>query len=94
MPISCALDSVRRGNECYSMPIQTKVRKIGNSLGIVLPKEALQALHVEEGATLYLTEAPKSSLTITPESQGFNEKMNIAESLMQRYRNAFRELAK
>lgn len=76
------------------MPIETKVRKIGNSLGIVLPKEALQALRVEEGATLYLTEAPNSSLQITPERAGFAEKMRIAESLMDRYRNALRELAK
>jgi hypothetical protein len=43
---------------------------------------------------LFLTEAPKSALTITPERPGFDEKMQIAESLMGRYRNAFRELAK
>ncbi len=76
------------------MAIETKVRKIGNSLGIVLPKEALQSLKVEEGAALYLTEAPDGTLRITPESPGFDEKMRIAESLMQRYRNTFRELAK
>ena len=76
------------------MAIETKVRRIGNSLGIVLPKEALQRLHVEEGSTLYLTEAPEESLTITPERPGFKEKMQMAESLMNRYRNALRELAK
>ena len=76
------------------MPIATKVRKIGNSLGIVLPKEALQTLRVEEGATLFLTEAPKSSLTITPERPGFDETMRVAEDGMNRYRNALRELAK
>ncbi len=76
------------------MPIETKVRRIGNSLGIVLPKEALNALKVEEGATLYLTEAPENSLRVTPEKPGFAEKMVIVESLMQRYRNALRELAK
>lgn len=76
------------------MAIETKVRRIGNSLGIVLPKEALQRLRVEEGTTLYLTEAPNDSLAITVEKPGFREKMDIAESLMQRYRNAFRELAK
>jgi putative addiction module antidote len=76
------------------MIIETKVRKIGNSLGILLPKEAVQALRVEEGSTLYLTEAPNSSLNITPDRAGFKEKMDIAESLMRRYRNAFRELAK
>ena len=76
------------------MPIATKVRKIGNSLGIVLPKEALQILRVEEGATLFLTEAPKSSLTITPERPGFDVAMRVAEDGMNRYRNALRELAK
>jgi len=76
------------------MPIKTKVRKIGNSYGIVLPKEALQALKVEEGADLYLTEAPNHTLNINPERPGFDEKMGIVEDLMQRYRNTLRELAK
>ena len=76
------------------MNIQTKVRRIGNSLGIVLPKEAIQALHVKEGAALYLTEAPESSLRITTERKGFKEMMDIAESGMGHYRNALRELAK
>ncbi len=76
------------------MPIQTKVRKIGNSLGIVLPKEAVQALRVKEGDALYLTEAPNQSLTINPDRPGFKEIMDIAEEGMNRYRNALRELAK
>jgi putative addiction module antidote len=76
------------------MAMQSKIRKIGNSLGIVLPKEALQALKVGEGDVLFLTEAAECSLRITPERPGFEEKMNVAESLMNRYRNAFRELAK
>jgi putative addiction module antidote len=76
------------------MAIETKIRKIGNSLGIVLSKEALQTLKVEEGATVYLTEAPNNSLKINPEQPGFAEKMQLAEDLMQRYRNTFRELAK
>ena len=76
------------------MPIETKVRKIGNSYGIVLSKEALQALKVEEGATLYLTEAPNHSLNMTPERPGFGGIMRVAEEGMQRYRNTMRELAK
>lgn len=76
------------------MAIETKVRKIGNSLGIVLPKEALQALKVKEGATLYLTEAPECSLRVTPQRPGFADMMRIAERGMDRYRNALRELAK
>ena len=74
--------------------METKVRKIGNSYGIVLPKEALHAMKVKEGDTLYLTEAPESSLRITPGNKGFEDMMAIAKRGMQRYRNALRELAK
>jgi len=76
------------------MKLETKVRKIGNSLGIVLPKEALQAMKVGEGTTLYLTEAPGAGLRVTPEQPGFGEMMGIAERGMRKYRNALRELAK
>ena len=76
------------------MPIETKIRKIGNSYGIVLSKEALHTLKVEEGATVYLTEAPNNTLNINPERPGFNEKMRMAEDLLRRYRNTYRELAK
>jgi putative addiction module antidote len=76
------------------MTMKTKVRRIGNSLGIVLPKEAVQAMKVKEGATLYLTEAPECALQMTPERKGFEAKSKIAEDLMHRYRNALRELAK
>lgn len=74
--------------------METKVRKIGNSYGIVLSKEALRVLNVEEGDSLYLTEAPDGALRVTPERAGFKEKMEVADSLMRRYRNALRELAK
>lgn len=76
------------------MAIETKVRKIGNSLGIVLPKEALNTLKVEEGATLYLTAGPGGTLRVTPDQPGFEDMMKIAERGMQKYRNALRELAK
>ena len=74
--------------------MKTKVRKIGNSYGIVLPKAALQAMKVKEGDVLYLTAAPENGLQVTSHRDGFAEKMRIAEDLMGRYRNALRELAK
>lgn len=76
------------------MTMKTKVRKIGNSCGIVLPKAALQAMKVKEGDVLYLTESPERSLQVSAHRHGFAEKMRIAEDLMGRYRNALRELAK
>ena len=76
------------------MIAQSKVRKIGNSLGVVLPKEALQQLNAEEGTILYFTESPESSLRVTPERPGFEQFMKVANMGMHRYRNALRELAK
>jgi len=76
------------------MAYKTKLRKIGNSLGIVIPKEALAKLNVEEGATLYLTEAPDQKLQVMAGDEQFEKTMEIAREGMQRYRNALRELAK
>jgi putative addiction module antidote len=77
------------------MAYKTKLRKIGNSLGIVIPKAALQAMKVEEGATLYITEAPEGAVRVSSsESDAFDSMMAIAEKGMRKYRNALRELAK
>jgi putative addiction module antidote len=76
------------------MTKETKVRRIGNSLGIVLPKEILHELKVEEGATLYISGDAEGAVRLTPEKPGFKEKMAMAYDIMDRYRNALRELAK
>ncbi|MEM6821102.1 MAG: AbrB/MazE/SpoVT family DNA-binding domain-containing protein [Verrucomicrobiota bacterium] len=76
------------------MAYETKVRKIGNSLGIVLPKEALAQLKVKEGAKLYLTEAPEGKIEVTAADEEFAKIMEVADDLMHRYRNALKELAK
>jgi len=76
------------------MAYQVKVRKIGNSYGIVLPKEALNTLRVQEGDTLYLTEGAENSLQMRQSNEEFERKMAIAERGMRKYRNALRELAK
>lgn len=71
-----------------------KVRQIGNSLGVVLPKEALSRLNVAEGDMLYLTEAPDGSMRITPFDPAFDSQMRAAREGMNKYRNTLRELAK
>jgi len=76
------------------MAFELKVRKVGNSLGVVLPKEALAQLKVEEGQSLYLTEAPDGAYRVTAGDPEFARKMAVVESLSRRYRNALRELAK
>lgn len=76
------------------MVVKTKVRRIGNSLGIILPQEALETLKVQEGTSLYLTEAPNQTMQVTAEETDFARTMEVAERCMDRYRNALRELAK
>jgi putative addiction module antidote len=76
------------------MVLELKLRKIGNSVGIVLPKQALAHLRAEEGDTLVLTETTESGFRLTATHPGFAEKMSVAAKLSRRYRNALRELAK
>lgn len=76
------------------MAMKSKIRKIGNSYGIVLPKEALHAMKVQEGDTLYITESTENSIRLSGEDQEFVEMMEIADKGMRKYRNALRELAK
>ncbi len=73
--------------------IEIKVRKVGNSLGVVLPAEATKTLGVAEGDTLYLIES-QDGFRITPYDPAFARQMKTAEDVMKRYRNALRDLSK
>jgi putative addiction module antidote len=72
---------------------KVKLRKIGNSLGFTIPKEALARLKVADGDTLILTECADGYI-VTPYDADFEDAMKIADEGMRRYRNALRELAK
>jgi putative addiction module antidote len=71
-----------------------KIRKIGNSLGIVLPKDVLAQLNVENGDTLFATPAADGSFRLTPYDPAFEEQMEAAKEGMSQYRNTLRTLAK
>lgn len=76
------------------MTLELKLRKVGNSLGVVLPKEALARLNAGEGDILVFTEAPDGSFRVTPDKGDFAHQMAVTEDLANRYLNALRELAK
>ncbi|HVV94695.1 MAG TPA: AbrB/MazE/SpoVT family DNA-binding domain-containing protein [Hyphomicrobiales bacterium] len=75
------------------MVVALKLGKVGNSVGAVLPKEAPARLHVGLGDTVFLTEAA-DGYRLTPYEPGFEEQMKLARRIMNRRRNALRELAK
>lgn len=70
-----------------------KLTQIGNSVGVILPKEVLTRLKVTKGDTLYLTDAANGVL-LTPYSAEFEEQMTAARGVMKKRRNVLRELAK
>lgn len=70
-----------------------KLIKIGNSTGVVLPKEVLARLRVELGDELSLSETPEG-VTLSRRDPAFEEQMAAAREVMARRRNALRELAK
>ena len=74
--------------------VELKVRKFGNSLGVVLPKEVINRLHTADGQPLFLIEAPDGSYRLTPYDPAFEKKMAKAEDIIGRYRNTLHELAK
>ena len=73
---------------------ELKVRKVGNSLGVVLPKEALTRLNVDEGDSLCLTKAGDGSLRLTATRPEVVEQLKAAQDIIRRYRHTLRELAK
>jgi putative addiction module antidote len=77
------------------MPVlELKVRKFGNSLGVVLPKEVIHRLHTGDGERLFLIEASDGAYHLTPYDPSFDKKMTKAEDIIRRYRNTLRALAK
>lgn len=73
--------------------IELKLTAIGNSVGVVLPKEALARLKVAKGDTLYITETP-DGYRLTPYDPAFEAQMSAARKIMKQRRAALRELAK
>lgn len=73
--------------------VKLKVRKFGNSLGVVLPKDVINRLHTEDGQLLFLIEAPDGGYRLTPYDPVFEQKMAKAEDIIWRYRNTLHVLA-
>ena len=73
--------------------VELKVRKFGNSLGVVLPKSVIDRLHTRDGEALFLIEAPDGSYRLTPYDPAIEQKMAKAEDIISRYRNTLHVLA-
>ena len=71
-----------------------QVRKIGNSIGLILPKEMVARLNLKEGDKLFPVEQQGGGIMLTPHDPDFERAMTVARRGMKRYHNALSELAK
>ena len=70
-----------------------KLTQIGNSVGVVLPKDVLSRLKLEKGDVLYLTDAA-NGVMLTPYDPALDEQIEAGRAFMREYRDTFHQLAK
>ena len=70
-----------------------KLTAIGNSVGVILPKDILSKLRVDKGDTLYVLETPEG-IELTPYRPDFAAQIDAAEEVMRENRDVLRKLAK
>ncbi len=70
-----------------------KLTQIGNSVGVILPRELLTRLRVEKGDTLFVTESA-GGVTLTPYDPSLAEEVERGREFMREFRDTFHELAK
>ncbi len=74
------------------MTTTVKITPIGNSCGIILPKDLLERLRVSKGDTLTVTEIP-DGVQLSPYDDKVSTQMEVAERIMRENRNMLRKLA-
>jgi putative addiction module antidote len=71
-----------------------QVKKIGNSVGLILPKDLLARLKLKEGDRLHVIEQTERGFKLTPYDPKHAKAMKIARKVMDEYQDTFRALAK
>ncbi len=70
-----------------------KLTQIGNSVGLILPKDVLARLKLEKGDTVFVTETP-DGVAMTPYDPSLEEQIDAGRAFMREFRDTFHELAK
>ena len=70
-----------------------KLTQIGNSVGVILPKEALARMKLQKGETVFLTESVDGFI-LTPYGPALEEEITAGREFMREYRDTFHQLAK
>jgi putative addiction module antidote len=73
--------------------MEIKLRKVGNSVAMIVPKQVRQKMGVKEGDAVYLTETP-DGYRLSPYDPEFSRQMKLARKVQAKHRDALHELAK
>jgi len=74
--------------------MKVEIKKIGNSDGVILPRELMQRLDLKRGQQLHITELAGGGFQALPYDPDFEMTMDIAEEFMDEYRDTLAALAK
>lgn len=74
--------------------MKLEIKKIGNSTGVILPKELLVQLGLKQGQSIYITKMPDGGARLTPYDPNFDEVMSIMDDVMDEYKDTLKALAK
>ena len=80
--------------ETPASPHLLTVRKIGNSTGVIFPRELLVKMNLKEGDRLDVVEQTANSFRLSTYQPNFSRAMELSRTGMKRYHNALAELAK
>jgi putative addiction module antidote len=76
------------------MTMKIEIKKIGNSDGVILPRELMQRLDLKRGQQLHITELAGGGFQALPYDPDFEKTMEIADEIMDEYRDTLAALAK
>jgi putative addiction module antidote len=74
--------------------MKLEIKKIGNSTGLILPKELLAELDLKQGQWVHVSRLPDGGVRLTPYDPDFDEAMTVVGDLMDEYRDTLKALAK
>src|SRR6476620_8749087 len=86
--------SVKPTASCGTSDMKIEIKKIGNSDGLLLPRELMQRLDLKRGQQLHITELPGGGFQALPYDPDFERTMEIADEIMDKYRDTLAALAK
>src|ERR1019366_3372868 len=76
------------------LTMKIEIKKIGNSDGLLLPRELMQRLDLKRGQELHITELPGGGFQAMPYDPDFEKTMEIADQIMDKYKDTLAALAK